>query len=656
MLTRFANRRLSPVSLAFWLVPPALAMMLYGSTGTLPFFWDDVANFQHLFGKNIGQVWIDSTGFPYYRPFTFTVWFAVQKLFGATNPAPFHWLNILTLAVNGWAVGALAATLNRTSNYAPLLAAVFMVIFPFAALVVPLVASLFHLHVTLLTTSACVCLLHFHSHRMPIFAVLAIALATLAPFAHESGIASGALMGVCWLALLTNENKMGQVWARVKEAKATLATIGATCLTNALYYPVWASIPKAQPGSSLGWVGWESTTQSAVFFLEGLTFPIQFLARSIMSFGVADLWAVMGLGAVALVTASLALTHKHWLAFALVYCYLAAAPAIGALPFSYIIVSPRLMVFTAPAAAVLWAFSVEQAARRAMHRTGGTVLAAMLAIAISVVPVYHIVREVRLHHHALDHLWDVIRFAQTHPDKRLLMVNPVNWIAPVQATYALGHEGVEVMPDYLNMQLIVWAHTQELYNFEQATFALIFPPLTDIYFSTGGTPLDWETMADRVRQSGRVALVRYTDERLIFQDLGAVTRADGSAVVSFEERIWLTDYAVTLQNGWLVAQMSWRVNSASGEDIYANALDCAGSVLGLSGGASMGGIYPIWLWRAGEQINEVRHIPLDALSPDGCYLIEVGLFNPHTGARTMAYDPAGERLANDSLYIPFNAP
>ncbi|MBI3242312.1 MAG: hypothetical protein HYZ49_08475, partial [Chloroflexi bacterium] len=65
----------------------------------------------------------------------------------------------------------------------------------------------------------------------------------------------------------------------------------------------------------------------------------------------------------------------------------------------------------------------------------------------------------------------------------------------------------------------------------------------------------------------------------------------------------------------------------------------------------LGGIYPVWLWQPGESIHEIRRIPLTAPASDGCYRIELGLFNPQTGARTPAFDSNGARLENDVLIV-----
>lgn len=285
--------------------------------------------------------------------------------------------------------------------------------------------------------------------------------------------------------------------------------------------------------------------------------------------------------------------------------------------------------------------------------------AALAVAAASLVPAMHIAREVRLHHLALDHLWQLLDETGSYlTDQKLLIVNPVGWIAPIVPTYALGHEGVEVMPGYVTPQLLIWAHTQRLYDIEAVTFPLVFPRLKGIYFGTWGEALDWEAMAQRARSVDRVALVDYADDRVEFHYVGSVLSSRPETPARFDARfdgrILLSSVAPAhLNRGAIELELEWSPNAASDEDIFANAFACGGQVLGLSGGAGLGGVYPVWLWQPGERIREVRRIRLDSPSPDGCYRIEMGLFDPQRGERTPAYGQDGARLANDIVPLEF---
>ncbi len=649
-------------------------LLLYFPVLSLPFFWDDVANFQHLFGKTIAQVWLDSKGFPYYRPFTFTLWYAMQKFFGATNTVPFHALNVITLLALAWAVSKLARKLTRDSLTA-FIAGTLMGVFPFAALVVPLVASLFHLLVTLFAVLACLAILEFESTQQWRWAITAILLSCVTPFVHESGVTVSALMTVCLLMAFRFRKNAETLRATSLQknffALSAVKSFGVTLIAfifNIIAFFIWRSIPKDQ--GAFEWVGWDSIGQSIIFFFEGLTFPIQFISRWMMiQFGMKDVLAVAIIGIVGVVILWMMARDWRWLLFGFAYCYVAAAPSILALNFSYITVSPRLMVYTAPAAVIVWAVAIVSLSRRAAQPRGvsntapeiprpfgarndilQSAIALLITVVVIIIPIRHIQYEVQLHHVALDHLWTFVNAMKADPKSKHLIVNEVNWIARPQLTYALGHEGVEVMPGYLNPQLMAWVHTQELYDVDGVTFELIKKDVPNLYYAPWGDHLDWDAMAARARKAERLWQVRYDENKIDFLELGRVeSSTSGEAIVSFADRIWLTSIKSEVKTDHVELRLSWRVNTKSGEDIFAHALDCEGNVLGQTDGASLGGVYPIWLWRAGESIHEMRRVPLSSTS--SCYRVEIGLFDPKSGERTAAKDSSGKRIENDVFLI-----
>ena len=386
-------------------------------------------------------------------------------------------------------------------------------------------------------------------------------------------------------------------------------------------------------------------------FLEGLTFPIQFISRWMMiQFGMKDVLAVAIVGIVGVIILWMMARDPRWLLFGFAYCYVAASPSILALNFSYITVSPRLMVYTAPASTILWAVAIVAASKRLMATRWNTAITGVITLLIAIVPIRHIQYEIQLHHVALDHLWTFVNAMKADPKSKHLIVNEVNWIARPQLTYALGHEGVEVMPGYLNPQLMAWVHTQELYDVDGVTFELIKKDVPNLYYAPWGDHLDWEAMAERARKADRIWVVRYDENKIDFLELGRVASStSGDAIVSFADRIWLTSIKSEVKSDHIELRLSWRVNAKSGEDIFAHALDCDGNVLGQTDGASLGGVYPIWLWQAGESIHEIRRVPISSKS--SCYKIEIGLFDPKTGERTLAKDASGKRIENDVYSI-----
>jgi hypothetical protein len=646
----------------FWLTPPVLGAALYGSVLNLPFFWDDVPLFQFLYNRSYAQFWLDASLSPYYRPLEFMIWRTIQLLISPTNPLPFHAVNVIVWILAAWLVGGLALEISRDRDYLRAwLASGLFILFPFAPQAIAWVTSISHPLVTLLTVAACFCLLKFDTARRWPWAVGALVCAGLAPFASEGGTVVAGLMA---LGLLIKSWPITTSWVDfLKSKRASLILVGVALLLNLAYLPIWASIPKDRNAGAVAGVTAESMGQAATFFLEGLTYPVQFLARFLMVWGMADLWAVILLGVLALLGAWFLLREKRWLVWAVGYCFTAGLAVVVSLPFSYIITSPRLMSISAPASAILWAAVAVEGASRLAGRLGRENLRPWVAVlsvgAVALVPAWHIQNEIHLHHLATDQIWDLVKQVQAKPNEKTLLVNGVDWVAPVQATYVLGHEGVEVMPSYTTPQLLVWVHTQQLYDVEGVTFPLVFPQLNNLYFSTWGEKLDWNAMAVKAHEAGQVLLVRYADDKVELKNVGEVrptSNASATAQVSFADRIWLTRVEHRLVSGTVELNLTWQVNQPSGEDIFANLLTCDGEVLGLSGGASLGGTYPIWLWQAGETIDEVRYIPLDAAHQQGCYRLELGLFDPANGNRTIAKDASGQELENDALVVQWNEP
>ncbi|MBI3360056.1 MAG: hypothetical protein HY023_02995, partial [Chloroflexi bacterium] len=581
------------------------------------------------------------------------------------------------------------------SLFAAAIASALMVAFPFAAPVVPLVASEFHLLATAMTLGAVLCALEFCDTRRYRWAALGFAVAALAPFEHESGVVTGALMGLAVLLVPNGEleiaNSQSSSSARQSRPAIRISRFAIPLLalaTNLAYLPWWAHIPKTR-AENFTWVGWESLFQSTVFFAEGLTFPLQFPARWLMDhLGWTDIVAVSVLAVIALGFAIFTL-HREvsvWdgsrftflasrfayrlLAFVFGYWLIAAAPSLFGLPFSYNIVSPRLQVFPSPAAVVLWSAVISLIAHRlspiayrlwpdapgnspfAIRHSQWAILITCLVL---VPPSLHILRSVELHHYALDPLWTLGQAARDYPTEKQLILNPPNWVAPVWADYALGHEGVEIMPAYLSPQLMAWAQTGIKAPVDGLAFPNVFQKLRDHYFEAWGKIQEWDGLAARVPQYDRVWLWRYTNEGTALQEVGAVRRGEPTApqtfVASFDRRVWLTQARAEIGSDEARVELRWHSTGPTSEDVFTHVFDCAGNVLGLADGAALGGTYPLWLWPAGVTVRDVRHIPLSTHSADGCYQIEIGLFSPADGARPPTFDQNGERYQNDAVVI-----
>ncbi len=662
--------------LLWWLrvlTPPAFALALYGPVLRLPFFWDDVANFTFMQGRSLVSFWVSAAGFPYYRPLGFSLFRVWQWLFGATNTAAFHALNMLMLVCNGWLLGALALRLwphatesQRTParsgpDSAPAdlfawVASALLCAFPFAAIVVPLVASFFHLLVTTLMLLAGLALLRYRRGGRRRWGVLMVACAGLAPFAHESGVAAGFALAALWIGLA------------VKSARPnTPATAGsghlflAACLTlNALFPLLWIRVDKMRVESGLPTLRPLSELwYNAVFFFEALTFPLQPLAR-LLAQGLpwgevywVGLVGALGLGCVVML---LWRTRKtHLLLSGLGFFAALSVPAILTLPKLYVVVSPRLTVLPAAGAALLWAGVLTVLALRNRR---SLLVAGILTAALLFVPARYIVSRVGLHTRALAPVWGLARAAQNFPYERHLVVNATTWLALADHTYPIVHDGVVVIPEYHHPGGLAGIHTSGAPRMDGVNFPLVAEEPERHYYDVWGEVLHWEAMAARLRQYDRVWLTTYGDGTLGFVEVGnvlaqhAVTDGQASLASFGDGRIRLRSGAVRQAAvGELLIELQWELRAASSEDVFVHAFDCAGNLLGMADGPPLGRMFPFWLWVDGERARDMRIISLVERPPDDCARVEVGLFDTGSGARVAARDAYGQLLPNQVLVL-----
>lgn len=104
-------------------------------------------------------------------------------------------------------------------------------------------------------------------------------------------------------------------------------------------------------------------------------------------------------------------------------------------------------------------------------------------------------------------------------------------------------------------------------------------------------------------------------------------------------------------NSTLNLELVWQAQASSTAEIFVHGLDCTGNMLGQADGAPLARMFPLWLWRAGEAVRDVRQIQLAKAPADGCTQIAVGLFDPASGARLPAADAAGLALGDDRYVI-----
>jgi hypothetical protein len=449
------------------------------------------------------------------------------------------------------------------------------------------------------------------------------------------------------------------IWRSLHWRVPMIVTLG-----NVLWFLLWLQIPKVQ-SDGLGWVGWISLIQSIAFFLQGLTFPLQPLAQVMMEYGWSDVTAALTLGVIGLLILSAILIWRgKWriLLIGLAWYALNSAPMILGLSFHYMISNMRFLVSPVPAVALLWGSALVETrydsprseAKRDSASLRNKIITGVVAVAILFPSVFIIQESINLHAMSLNSVHNLSEIAQTNPTQSHLIINPIDWIANNKPRYAMGHETVEILPSYLTLGGLAYTNVGQWVKVDGIIFNNIKPELKKYWYSLAAVEeVDWQGMATRLPNYDRVWLTRYSDEQVDIVEAGKVElnapKTFASHAASFDGNILLMSAKADVVKNDMRLTLSWYTMNPIQGEAFRHITDCDGNVLGLGDGPALGGVYPVWLWRAQDRITDIRYIPLEKLST--CYRIEIGLYNPSNGQRFPVFDSQGVRLANDVLII-----
>lgn len=115
--------------------------------------------------------------------------------------------------------------------------------------------------------------------------------------------------------------------------------------------------------------------------------------------------------------------------------------------------------------------------------------------------------------------------------------------------------------------------------------------------------------------------------------------------------IKLLGYDLERQGGRLALTLHWQALRPVDEDytVFVHVLDEKGEVIAQADGQPRGGSYPTSVWDAGEVVDDLHEIPLEA-GPESRLRLEIGLYLLTSGERLPLVDGQG-RTAGDSLLL-----
>ena len=633
----------------------ALNLFLYADTIRLPFYSDDPVDMRWVERSTLPDIWTSAAGVGYYRPLPFTVWWADRWLAGGFHPSLEHAVNVVFHILNALLVVSLARRIlpDRGPRWVGLVAGALFVSFPFSYQAIPWVASLTHPMATFFILGSVLTATRAAPGAHWSIRAASLAMAALAFFAHESAVVVGGLLACL---ALRPQNRL-----KVRDIAWPLAYVGLAVAFVLLYF----SIPRqttAIPAFTRA-----RLTQNVAYVVQGLAYPVAPATRLLMTrSGWSDLAsAYLAAGVTVALLVLLAWRGKRiremGLALALAWFVIAVIPASLVLSYDYILNGPRVLYLASVGATVAWALGVEAlaSAGRRWVRVTSTATASLGLVAILVFSIDFVRERQAIHRMGGDLVWQVSEtFSATPADGQYLVLNFPAWLAPGRLVYPLGHEGTEFMASYVNIKEMVWANAGAEPAVRAAKFSNSLPPWPGYFYGIRGPEVTWEGLAERIREADGVFVVHLDPDgprmlaagRLLNQ--GASTAAP---VAVFDDRVSLVGgHVVPAADGTVVVRLAWHSEGAMTDAdyrVFVHAYDEAGNVVSQADGYPLDGLYPFWIWRPGDHVEDLRH--LRARGPSGTVArrFAVGIYDPASGERLAATGPDGERFALDAVPV-----
>lgn len=640
-------RRLFWAGLLLWGV--VLVGVTYGASVTLPFFSDDLVHIPYLEATPIAAMFRETGGMAYYRPLSFAIWRLMYLASGSHSALLHHSFNLLLHLASGMLVAWLAAALwqrqPRPALRAVLSATLFW-LYPFSYQAVPWSGAVVHLLVATLLLLALVGYLRWQGGGGRGWLLLSLAATVLAPFNHENGVLVGPAVFLVAVA-----------WRGAGHWRAALKDGLVWTLPVLLWLPLYWLVPKGADATA-GFHGLESMAQNGAYLLQGMAYPLTFFGGWLVRRGVNDMSAALVLALPALALAALVQWRtggpRRLALFPWLWSALAWAPALVVLGFDYVVGGARLLLLASVGVAWLWAdvaVRLLPARERAGRRQGAQaalVAAAVLAVLLASLSFIR----TRMGNHLL--LGAAVEQAvaltteANAAEREAVFLNFPAWVAPGRRTFALGAEGVVLLPDNAPQDAVVAMQTGEPAALRLVEYADIRVPV-DYNLGVAGAGPVWAELAAARAQLFVVVPVGETVE---IQPAGmfdppAVVAAPLATFDDGESVVRLLAAGAGAAGGTTAVTLTWQVETppAGPATVFVHLLDEAGQLVAQDDGHPLAGTYPFLLWEAGQVVADVR--VLDA----GGTAVLVGLYDPLSGQRLEGVDASGGALADGAVRV-----
>jgi hypothetical protein len=361
--------------------------------------------------------------------------------------------------------------------------------------------------------------------------------------------------------------------------------------------------------------------------------------------------------------------------FGLAWALLGIAPTVAGLRYSYVRLASRLLYYSGPGVALMWAcallpesetrfFPKNLVSFPRLRRTAGAVLLCLIALQSSLL----LAGFQRLYAAGTAHLAELNHVAQAGEDReaRLIFVNFPDRYAPKRPPYPFGYWGVTLAPVSVELGAFPAATTGQ----HPETVSRSLPWIDAEDRETGPYQIDMRgviTPPDELYQLAQqvdgIYLSRHhADGTFALQWAGAVTPgppapsldpASVCRLAVFGETLCLQAAQVDLRSGQLALTLTWlSLSPAQPHDtIFAHLGLVDQPPIAQADGDAWLGMLPLAIWQPGDTIREQRFLPFTEETLPERHSLMIGVYNRVTGERLPATTPEGEPLLDNAVVI-----
>lgn len=636
----------------------SLTFLLYGDTLGFPFLQEDSTHIRWLSTLNPIDPFLTARGAPDYRPLGKSIIKAWYLLLGEHDRVWLRFHNFVFNALNVALVAVLAswADVGRRRYWTAAFAALLFATLPFAYQAIPWINNFFYPLANLLLLLMTAVYWQARVRNSNTLLALALFLCFLAPFEIEYGLMAGGVLFTVEIVL----------WLQKRQPRPWLMPPLIGLGLNLLFLVRSLTIPKQTYAFGLP-TPWRLVL-IATYFLQGLLYPVTPLARPLMAVtgwgDVAAIWLVALPALLLIVVVLLRRRQIPLLVLGLLWFLLLNLPALVFVDFDYVVNSPRLLYPPGVAIAWLWggffATLLPQTRRRpataaaqarTVARTAVVVALLALTLGVSVGFVRTRLDAYRLAERPALQLAEIAR--TTAGDDPLLIVNFPSWISPAQRLFAMGNHGAQIIPFYINIQELIYAHNDADHPARAVQFANVRRE-QPYYYGMLGEQMDYEALRAALDASGPVYVTQWTPTQLDLRYAGRTTALPApETAVTFGEGIQLGDVTVTDDGATITVALAWRLAQRVDRDltVFVHLYGPDGQLVAQADGYPLMGLAPFWLWEAGRRLEDVRRLTWPDDAPPGAYRLGVGVYDAAAGERLTAVDAGGARLADDVAIV-----